>query len=146
MSRVIDIRSLSGSNRSIAIWLAITLAFVSFINSPEEFENALQYRYQSDANWSADASEPAGAIYNEDIGTLSDNARRKLIYFDEDYDIVWLSPLRFRLALAKIASDASTVKYRSFYSRGNISPRHILLSRYRDFVDLNIQQYGRSIH
>lgn len=146
ISAVIDIRNISGLNRSIAIWLAIALAFISLVNSPEGFENALQYQYESDVNWSAGASESAGTIPNKGIGMLSDNAPRKHAYFDEDYNITWLSPLRFRPALAKIASDASTVKYRSFYGLGNISPRHLLLSRYRDFVNLNIQQYGRSIH
>jgi len=143
---VIGSKDFKGLNRSMAIWLVIAVAFISLVDSPEGLENALQHKYRIDVNWSVAANKPAGVISTESIGTFSDSARRKSAYFDEDYIIIWLSSLRFRPALAKIAGDASTVKYRSFYGLGNISPRHLLLSMYRDFVNLNIQQYGCSIH
>jgi len=134
-------------NKLFAILLIVTVGLVAVLDSPEHLENALS----TGQTIGADRLVPSGinsakALFDDDEQTLARAKDYKARFFNEDYVLIWLNSSRFRFALTGTNIDEATNKYRSFYGLGNLSPRYLLLTRYRDFVKLCSQQYSRFIH
>ncbi len=131
----------------VAILLIIVIGLVSSIDLPEGFETALQseHRALTDHSRSSTSFAQQDALARED-SVFANAKKRKKTYFDEDFIIFSLGSSRPGPSLVQRIIDASASKYRSFYSLGTLSWRHLLLTKYRDFVDLCTQQYGRSLH
>ncbi|MBS3909954.1 MAG: hypothetical protein KGZ93_10110 [Actinobacteria bacterium] len=131
----------------VASVLAVVIGLVASVDLPEGFENALQSKQR------VVVDRPQGSILfgRQDALARADSVfigaiKRKKAFYDEDFIIFSLGVSRPGPSLIQRINDASAGKYRSFYSRGTLSRRHLVLTKYRDFVDLNTQQYGRSLH
>lgn len=130
----------------IGILLVVVIALITSLDSPEGYEQALESSLASKISLECPDSHSAALEGITEKEALKRAGKRKPKYFDEDYILSWLDPVNFRQAQSGISIDLSNAKYKAFYSRGNLRPRHLLIAKNRDYVNLNIQQYGRSIH
>ncbi|HCG98749.1 MAG: hypothetical protein A2074_05400 [Candidatus Aquicultor primus] len=131
----------------VAILLIVVIGLVASVDMPEGFETAQQSKHRvlidrpQTAILFAWRDSPAG-----ENSVFANAKKRKKTYYDEDFIIFSLGSSPPGPSLIQRINDVSASKYRSFYSLGTLSRRHLLLTKYRDFVDLNTQQYGRSLH
>lgn len=133
-------------SRLTAILLIAAIGLISSLDSPEALENVLRNRYSFSSDQTAIIGSSASALLKDNGKNFANAKDHKPNHFDEDYTIAWTTSSRPRLDSVGIKNDISTIKFKSFYGLGNLSPRYRLLAEYRDFIDLHNQQYGRSIH
>ncbi|HEY3373515.1 MAG TPA: hypothetical protein VGK02_00425 [Candidatus Aquicultor sp.] len=132
----------------LAVMLSMTMGLLEVLDHPEDLERAVQSHHLFEIDGTVIMPEMINLANLGNRGLMtSDSRKAKSDYFDEDYVINWLPSARLRFAILKDRlTDTSSIKYKAYFSLGHLVPRHILLTLYREYIDLFNQQYGRSIH